>query len=127
MNTKQLIISIGTIAVKLAVAYLIITYMIQWMGAAHEFGYRMFAEEPMTGEPGITYNVTVTEESTPKQIAEALEEYGLIRDKNLFYAQYMVSEYRNKIEPGTYDLNTSMTAEQMLEIMSPEEDEAEEE
>ena len=58
----------------------------------------------------------------------ALEEYGLIRNQNLFYAQYMVSEYKDKFVPGNYDLNTSMTAEEMMAVMSPgaDEEEAEE-
>ena len=64
----------------------------------------------------------------PKQVANALEEYGLIRNQNLFYAQYMVSEYKDKFVPGNYDLNTSMTAEEMMAVMSPgaDEEEAEE-
>ncbi|MGN0412075.1 MAG: endolytic transglycosylase MltG [Lachnospiraceae bacterium] len=128
MNFKQLTITLGTIVVKVVVAYFIIINVAKYAATAYDFGFRIFTEEPMTGQPGITYNVTITEETTPKQVANALEEYGLIRNQNLFYAQYMVSEYKDKFVPGNYDLNTSMTAEEMMAVMSPgaDEEEAEE-
>jgi len=119
MKAKNLIISIATTVVKVAVAAFIITKALEMATTAYEFGFRVFTEAPMTGEPGINYTVTLTEETKPKQVAEALEEYGLIRDKNLFYVQYLLSEQKDKLVPGSYELNTCMTAEEMLVIMAP--------
>ena len=51
-------------------------------------------------------------------MAEALEDYGLIRDKNIFYVQYLVSSYKGKLMPGSYELSTAMTADEMLGVMS---------
>ena len=76
MNFKQLTITLGTIIVKVVVAYFIIINVAKYAATAYDFGFRIFTEEPMTGQPGITYNVTITEETTPKQVANALEEYG---------------------------------------------------
>lgn len=119
MSIKQLIISLLTLAVKVAVAYWIITHATVWAATAYEFGYRVFTEEAMTDEPGIDRSITITQETTPKQLASNLEDEGLVRDKNLFYIQYLVSEQKDKLVPGQYQLNTSMTADQMLEIMAP--------
>lgn len=115
---KQFIISFVTITIKVIVFVLIARYVMGAASQAYNFGYRIFSEEPVDGEPGITYTVKLSEETTPKQVAQALEDYGLIRDKNLFYLQYMLSPHRGELMPGSYELNTSMTAEQMLTIMS---------
>lgn len=115
---KQFLVSVATAAVKIIVLVLIVRYVVGIATEAYEFGYRIFSEEPVSGEPGITYTVQLTEETTPKQVAQALEDYGLIRDKNLFYAQYLLSPHKDELMPGNYELSTAMTAEQMLEIMS---------
>lgn len=52
------------------------------------------------------------------EIAKLLEEKKLIKDKNVFRIQYLLSEYKGEIEPGSYVLNTSQTAEEMLRVLS---------
>lgn len=115
---KQFIVSIATAAVKIIALVLIVRYTLGIASEAYAFGYRIFSEEPVSSEPGITYRVELTEETTPKQVAQALEDYGLIRDKDLFYVQYLLSPHKDELMPGSYELSTAMTAEQMLEVMS---------
>lgn len=115
---KQLVVSAATAVVKIIVAYFVIKYVIQAATTAYDFGYRIFTEEPVSNPPGITYTVTLTEETTPKQVAEALEDYGLVRDKNLFYIQYLLSSYKDELTPGNYELTTAMTADEMLAVMA---------
>ena len=52
------------------------------------------------------------------QIGEVLKENGLIRDAYLFYIQNLLSHYKDELKAGSYVLNTSMTMEEMMEIMS---------
>lgn len=125
---KQFLVSVATAAVKIIVLILIVRYVMGIASEAYAFGYRIFSEEPVSSEPGIVYTVELTEETTPKQVAQALEDYGLIRDRDLFYVQYLLSPHKDELMPGSYELSTAMTAEQMLEIMSSsyvEEDEEE--
>lgn len=124
---KQLIVSIGTAVVKIIVVVLLIRLVVGAASEAYAFGYRIFSEEPVSSEPGIVYTVELSEETTPKQVAQALEDYGLIRDKDLFYVQYLVSPHKGELMPGNYELSTAMTAEQMLEIMSSSYEEKDEE
>ena len=51
-------------------------------------------------------------------IGEILESKGLIRDAKLFYVQNLLSHYKDKLRAGVYILNTSMTMEEMMQIMS---------
>lgn len=115
---KQFIVSVATAAVKIIVLVLIVRYVVGTAIMAYDFGYRIFTEEAVSAEPGTTYTVELSEETTPGQVAEALEDYGLVRDKDLFYAQYLLSAYKDKLMPGNYELSTAMTAEEMLAIMS---------
>ena len=115
---KQFIVSVGTAAVKIILFVFIVRYVIGTATEAYAFGYRIFTEEPVSAEPGITYTVTLSEETTPEQVAEALEDYGLVRDRDVFYVQYLLSAYRGKLMPGNYELSTAMTGEEMLQVMS---------
>ena len=83
---KQLIVSVATAAVKIIVLVVIVRYVVGTAIMAYDFGYRIFTEEAVSAEPGTTYTVELSEETTPGQVAEALEDYGLVRDKDLFYA-----------------------------------------
>ena len=56
-----------------------------------------------------------------------LEEKGLIEDARLFVVQELLSAYHGEILPGIYDLSTSMTAEEMLAVMSTPTEETKEE
>ena len=85
---------------------------------AYDFGYRVFTEPAMEGEPGTTVVVTIAENMESMEIAEYLLQNGLIRDANLFWLQYQLSAYKGELKAGTYSLNTSMTAKEMLIIMA---------
>lgn len=116
---KQFIVSVATAIVKITVFVFIVRYVATTATAAYDFGYRVFTEAPVSPSgTGSAYMVELSEDTTPQQVAEALEDYGLVRDKNLFYVQYFFSSYKDKLMPGYYELNTAMTAEEMLEVMS---------
>ena len=60
-------------------------------------------------------------------ILNKMEEKGLIEDARLFVVQELLSAYHGEILPGIYDLSTSMTAEEMLAVMSTPAEESKEE
>ena len=85
---------------------------------AYDFGYRIFAEEPVSPEPGLTMSVAIVEGKSTMEIGKILEEKGLIRDAYLFYLQEFFSSYHKELKPGIYELNTAMTPEQMMAVMA---------
>ncbi|MCR5250227.1 MAG: endolytic transglycosylase MltG [Lachnospiraceae bacterium] len=85
---------------------------------AYDFGFRIFAEEPVSPEPGLTMSVAIVEGKSPMEIGEILKEKGLIRDAWLFYLQEMFSSYHKELQPGVYELNTAMTPEEMMAVMA---------
>lgn len=124
MKARHLITAVcGTI---LKVAFAVVVVMLIYKGAimAYDYGYRIFAEQPMTTGSGRTVTVTITEDMTPQQMGELLVSRGLIRDARLFTIQYYVSEFRKDVVPGEYELSTAMTPEEMLEVMATHPEEA---
>ena len=75
---------------------------------------------PIEEAPGTDIVVTIESGMDAKQLGELLKKNKLIRDENLFFFQLNLSAYVDKIIPGTYTLNTSLTAKEMIIIMSTE-------
>ena len=106
-----------------------VSYILKMATAAYDYGFRVFTEEPVSLGEGRTISVSVEAPVSVKDVGKMLEERGLIRDANLFVIQELVSEDHGKIQPGIYDLSTTMTAQEMVEVMAadaPDEDEEEE-
>lgn len=118
MNVKEIVFSVFGMALKIVAAVLIVMYTYKYALLAYDYGYRIFGETPITSGEGRTVTVTIKEGTDAKAVGEILENKGLIRDGELFVLQELISDYHGDILPGTYELNTSMTAEQMLEIMA---------
>lgn len=118
MNSKEVVISVFSTVFKIVLAIIIVMLVYKWSMTAYEYGQRVFNEPPMSAGSGRTVTVVVKEGDTAKEIGAMLEKNGLIRDAALFRIQEMLSAYKDEMQPGTYELNTSMTTEEMMEIMS---------
>lgn len=84
----------------------------------YDYGYRIFTEPAVSSGEGRTVTVAITEEMSPADIGRLFESKGLVRDARLFMLQYYLSEFREDVEPGIFELSTSMTAEEMMEAMA---------
>lgn len=126
MSVKSIIGSTMELIIKVVALVFIASYIIKAATAAYDYGYRIFTEAPVSLGEGRVISVIVEEPVSVKDVGKMLEERGLIRDANLFVIQELLSEDHGKIQPGIYDLSTSMTAQEMVAVMAadaPEEDE----
>ena len=127
MKLTQILATILSAIVKIAVAIWIVNFIYTKTLAAYDFGYRVFTEAPISPAPGRDVTVSYTEGKSFKDLAKSLEEKGLVRDSKLAMVQMYVSAYKETIKPGAYTLNTSMTTEEMMKAMSPGVDDSEDE
>lgn len=118
MNTKDIVVSVFSVAIKIVVTVIVVMFIYKYAKVAYDYGYRIFSEQPMSSGEGRIVNVTIGSDTDPETVGELLESKGLIRDAKLFVLQERLSENHGKIQPGIYDLNTTMTAEEMIAIMS---------
>lgn len=63
--------------------------------------------------------VEIPKGCSAKKVAEILYDAGLIKYKRAFLSRLKESEYRGKLQSGTYTLNTGMNTLEMIEIMCP--------
>lgn len=118
MNKKKIVWTIVKTVMTIALAMLIGVIVYRITLQAYDFGYRIFAEEPMSPAPGYTMSVAIVEGKSVMEIGEILEEKGLIRSAYLFYLQEYFSSYHGDLKPGVYELSTAMTPEEMMKIMA---------
>lgn len=120
MNSKEIVGSVFAVALKIIIAVILIMLVYKYAIQGYEYGYRIFGEPAMTTGEGRTVTITVNEGDSVKKIAQTLETNGLVREAKLFELQEKISEYKNMLQPGVYELNTSMTAEEMMAVMAEE-------
>ena len=118
MNSKEIVVSVFATVFKIVLAVIIVMLVYKWSMSAYQYGQRVFNEPPISAGSGRKVTVTVNEGDTAEEVANMLEKQGLIRDAELFVIQEMLSEYKGKMKPGTYELSTAMTTEEMLIEMS---------
>ena len=66
--------------------------------------------------------VTIEDGISASDLADLLEKKGLIQDAKVFWVQFQLSKYKNKLQGGSYILNTSQKAEEMLATLAGEEE-----
>lgn len=89
--------------------------------ASYHFGYAVFNQEPMDqGDDVRDITVVVDKGDSVYEIGRILEKKGLIDDAKIFVVQELLSNYRGKLQAGTYILDTGMTADEMIEILAKE-------
>ena len=118
MNAKKITLGFLDLAVKAAFIIIVIMLISKYAKIAYSYGYQIFNQSAVSSGTGRTVSFTVGSGDDVDTIADNLAGLGLIKDKTLFKLQERFSEYHEKEKPGTYELSTAMTPEEMLTIMS---------
>lgn len=119
MEVKQVFGAFMNMIFKALLWIVIIVAVYQCALYGYGFGYEVFSDVPEATEAtAVTVSVAVLDGKSTLEIGEALKENGLIEDARIFWARAMLSDYKDKIKPGIYELSTDMTTEEMLKIMS---------
>ena len=121
MSVSKIVMRLVSISFTVLVFLVIIYGMYQLGLRSYDYGYRIFTEPAVTIGEGRERLVQVRPSMSDADIGSLLEEKGLIRDKWLFVIQLKLSDYSKKLVPGRYLLNSSMTSQEMMKIMSGEE------
>ncbi len=106
------------------VLILLIVALLSFSGYA--LCYTIFADEPMAADVSEGEDITVRINSGMSDLdaAKELKHSGLIANAYIFFAQSKIfMDSGASIQPGTYKLNTSMNAEEILEQLTTPSDE----
>ena len=103
--------------------YICVAVLIFWGGkTAYQFGYHVFNQQAMSPGAGQEVTVVIQEGSTVYEIGKTLESKGLIEDAKVFYVQEKLSNYRGKLNAGTYLLSTAYTPTRIMGILAGDEE-----
>lgn len=119
MKAGNLIMAVFGAILKVVLAVAAIFLIYRGATICYDYGYRIFTEPAMSAGEGRAVSVTLKPDMSAWEIGEMMESKGLTRDSRLFALQYYCSEYKDAIAPGTYEVRTSMTAEEIMAAMVP--------
>ena len=88
--------------------YVCVIIAVVYIGkSAFDFGYAIFNQVPMVNEEdGRDITVVVENGDSVYQMGKTLKNKGLIEDAKIFVIQEKLSNYKGKLQAGTYILNT---------------------
>ena len=118
MNIRKIGLGLLDATVKIVFVIIVVMLIMRYSKLAYNYGYHIFNQTAVSSGTGRTVSFTVGSGDSVATIAENLSSVGLITDKTLFRLQERFSEYHGKEQPGTYELSTAMTPDEMLAIMS---------
>lgn len=114
----------GHVLLNVAIYVVLIYAVIHFSKTAYEFSYQIFGNSKVLEDDGKDVLVTIRRGDTTKQIAELLENKGIVPNEASFFirAKLMVNGI-DPILPGVYKLNSSMNYGEIIEtITNPNED-----
>ena len=112
---------------KAVLVLFIIFGLYQFGQYAFDFGHQLYSGQGLCAPPGKDVEVVVQDGATVSQIADMLERQGLIKDALVFRVQEKLSKYAGQIQAGSYVLNSSMSGEELLAVLSGNEEDLEDE
>lgn len=128
MKVGHIIGSVLDTMFKIALMAVIVVYTYKYAMQAYAFGYRVFAEEPVSSpEAAKVVSIYIPKETDAMEIGKVLEEKGLIKDARIFLVQELLSGHHGELNEGTYELSSAMTPEEMIKVLTAKPAEEEEE
>lgn len=99
----------------------IIMGTVQLCKAAYQYSYQIFGNVRMEAAPGRDVPMKIKEKEGTMELAVRLENKGLVENRYTFYLRARLSTGNKRpILPGSYQLNTSMTYGDILEVITKE-------
>ncbi|MBQ8798064.1 MAG: endolytic transglycosylase MltG [Lachnospiraceae bacterium] len=99
------------------VFYVVVAFGIYFVATnVYEFSYQVFGDRVCEAEPGRDVEIHIAEGESTMDIAEKLYMNKVVINQYTFYLKVQLFEY--KIMQGTFLLNTSMTYDEILEVIT---------
>ncbi len=109
-------------AIQILVDIIILLILVKGFSMAYGFSYSVFndsAKNPASTEYKV---ITILDGDSTSKISEKLEKEGIIDNKYVMMAKIKVGSYGSKIKSGQYGLSPSMTYNEIIKIITNEQD-----
>ena len=110
--------ALGILTVGIAIIfYAVVVYGIKKAANdSYDFAYQLFGDTSVEAAPGRDVKVTILKGESSMNIASKLEDAKLVTSKYSFYLKLKLKDY--EIMPGTFVLNTSMSYDDILKVIT---------
>ena len=127
-SVNAVVRTVINVSINVLVIAIFMLVLVNFSGKAYEFGRAIFTEEALADENSAkSVVVTIPNDSSSSDIAELIYDKGLVKDKNVFLIKLLLSDYKDEVIPGTYTLSTGNTPEEIMQIISTDVAEEEDE
>ena len=123
---KAFVIS-ARILIRVLIVILFVVFVIFIARKAYSLGYEVSSYDASKNENKGDVSVKITMDMTINDVGNLLISEGIVNESlDAFLIQERLSDYHDQFIPGTYTLNSNMTIEEILEIIStvPDEEKA---
>ena len=99
------------------VFYAVVAFGIYYAATnVYEFCYQITGDTTCEVEPGRDVTVQIKRGESTMAVCNKLESYKIVKNAYSFYLKIQLFEH--KLMPGTFELNTSMTYDEVLNIIT---------
>ena len=119
-------ISLAVIGIsgRLVIYALVLVFLVVGAKKSFEFGHDIFYAPAMEALPGTNITITLDGDESISEVGKLLKDAGLIRDDTAFSIQARCYDYQ--VKKGSYQLNTSSSSKELINILNEERKEDEE-
>ena len=118
MNTRKAAMQAGSICLKVAIFVVIVLGIVYLGQTTYRYTHAVFSDEAYETAPGKNATVKIPADISAKDLADILEENGLIEDAVIFRYQMKMADFGDTVKAGEYELNSSMSPSEMMKILS---------
>ena len=119
-TSAQLVLKITSFILRTLVNILFYTIVIILLTRAskitYDFCYQIFGQVTASEEPGRDIEIQISKGESTMNVASKLELNRIIVNKYSFYVKAKLKKHT--LMPGTYTLNTSMTYDEIFEVIT---------
>lgn len=99
--------------------YIIVIFLfIKAATLAYDFSYEVFGNPAMSKYNQETVRVEIPKGSTVKDTAKILKDNDLIKYESAFVMRMKLAKLSENIQPGTYDMSQTMTADEIMTMLT---------
>lgn len=118
MTTQKAVLRAATILFRVVLTVVIVLGIIYMGQTTYRFTHAVFCDAAIEEAPGRAVKIQIKEEISAKKLAQVLEENGLVENALVFQLQMKLEDFEGTVQPGSYELNTSMSPSSMLKVLS---------
>ena len=107
-DTSKIILQVS---IRTLINVILVFLLVEGFTWCYQFSYRVFADTPYIPGSQSTVTITIEQGEGARQIANAMQQNGLVEDSKLFLARIYLGKYTRKIRAGSYTLSPGMTTD----------------